>query len=65
MNIGRVRSGYHFISFIAAENAISLPPSPHNSSAAMDATAPMAANTRCPVMSITIIEANISAAIIS
>ena len=31
----------------------------------MEATAPMAANTRCPVMSMTIIEANISAAIIS
>ena len=56
MNIGRVRSGYHFMSFIAAENAISLPPSPHSASAAMAATAPMAAKTRCPVMSISIIE---------
>ena len=65
MNIGRVSSGYHFISFIAAEKAISLPPSPHKTSAASAATAPIAAKTRCPVMSISIIEANISSAIIS
>ena len=65
MNIGSVSSGYHFMSFIAAEKAISLPPSPHSASAEMTATEPIAAKTRCPVMSISIIEANISSAIIS
>ena len=65
MNIGSVRSGYHFMSFIAAEKPISLPPSPHSRSAAMTATEPIAANTRCPVMSISIIDANMSRAIIS
>ena len=65
MNIGRVSSGYHFMSFIAAEKAISPPPSPHSARAAMTATEPMAANTRCPVMSISIIEANIVKAIVS
>ena len=64
MNIGSVSSGYHFMSFIAAEKAISLPPS-HSASAEMTATEPIAAKTRCPVMSISIIEANISSAIIS
>ncbi len=30
MNIGSVSSGYHFISFMAAENPRSDPPTPHN-----------------------------------
>ena len=65
MNIGRVSRGYHFMSFIAAEKPISLPPSPQRRSAAMTATEPIAAKTRCPVMSISIIEANIRVAISS
>ena len=63
MNSGRVSSGYHFISFMAAVNAISEPPSPHSQSADATATKPMAANTRCPVSSMSIIEENISTAI--
>ena len=53
------------MSFIAAEKAISLPPSPQSRRAAMTATEPIAAKTRCPVMSISIIEANMRSAIIS
>ena len=33
MNMGRVRRGYHFISFIAEENGMSDPPVPQRSSA--------------------------------
>ncbi len=65
MNIGSVSSGYHFISFIAAENGMSDPPVPHSSMAAAAPTKPMAPNTRCPVMSISIMVENISSAIIS
>ncbi len=43
MNIGRVSSGYHFISFIAAENGMSDPPVPQSISAATAATPPIAA----------------------
>lgn len=64
-NIGRVSSGYHFISFIAALKAISEPPSPHSSKAAAAATKPMAPNTRLPVSSSNIIEENINSAISS
>ncbi len=62
-NIGRVSSGYHFISFIAALNGSSAPPSPHSSKAAAAATKPMAPNTRLPVSNSSIIELNISRAI--
>ena len=65
MNIGSVRSGYHFISFIAAENGISAPPVPQSMSPAKAPTKPIAPNTRCPVKSISIIELNIRMAIIS
>ncbi|MOA27020.1 hypothetical protein D3C78_1478600 [compost metagenome] len=61
-NSGRVSSGYHFISFIAALNGSSTPPSPHSSRAAAAATKPMAPNTRLPVSSNSIIEENISRA---
>ena len=53
------------MSFMAAEKARSDPPVPHRASAETTATKPMAANTRCPVMSISIIDANMSSAIIS
>jgi hypothetical protein len=59
INIGRVSSGYHFISFIAAENGKSEPPVPYRVIAAIAPTAPMAANTRCPVIIINIIDENI------
>src|SRR6056297_25607 len=65
MNIGRVSSGYHFISFIAAENGISTPPVPQSSTPANAPTKPMAPNTRCPVISISIMPANMTMAIIS
>ena len=65
MNIGRVRSGYHFMSFMAAANGTSAPPVPQSASAATAATPPIAPKTRCPVRSISIIEANMSRAIIS
>lgn len=65
MNIGRVSSGYHFISFMAEANGMSEPPVPHNVSAETAATAPITANTRCPVMSSSIIEENMSTAISS
>jgi hypothetical protein len=65
MNIGRVSRGYHFMSFIAALNAISEPPFPQRNRAAMAATNPMAPNTLCPVRSMSIIDENISNAIIS
>jgi hypothetical protein len=65
MNRGRVSRGYHFINFMAALKAISDPPSPHSHRAATTATKPMAPNTRWPVSSMTIMELNISRAIIS
>ena len=46
MNIGSVRSGYHFINFIAAEKPMSEPPVPQSKSAAATATNPIAPNTR-------------------
>jgi hypothetical protein len=46
-------------------NAISTPPVPHSGSAAITATAPMTPNTRCPVRSSAIIEANMNRAISS
>ncbi len=64
-NIGSVSSGYHFISFIAAEKPRTEPPVPHSIMAEATATKPIAANTRCPVRSISIIDANIIRAIIS
>ncbi len=65
MNSGRVSSGYQLKSLNAALNGISMPPSPQSARAATVATNPMAPNTRCPVISMSIIEANISRAIIS
>ena len=65
MNIGSVSSGYHFISFMAAEKGMSWPPVPHSARAAMAATAPIAPKTRCPVNSISIMAANMKKAIIS
>src|SRR6056297_1868168 len=65
MNIGRVSSGYHFISFIAAENGISTPPVPQSRTPANAPTKPMAPNTLCPVISISIMPANMTMAIIS
>ena len=65
INIGKVKSGYHFINFIADEKGISDPPVPHRVTAAMAATAPIAPKTRCPVNSSSIIEENIKSAIIS
>ena len=65
MNIGSVRSGYHFISFIAAENGMSDPPVPQRKKAETAATTPMAAKTRWPVMSRSIIEANMRSAMCS
>ncbi len=65
MNIGRVSSGYHFISFMAALKAISDPPSPQSPRAATTATTPMAPNTRCPVSSMIIMVENIRMAISS
>ena len=53
------------MSFIAAEKGSSPPPSPHSRRAATAATEPMAANTRCPVMSMSIIDANMRSAIVS
>ena len=46
MNIGSVSSGYHFISFIAAEKPRSDPPTPHSSTDAATATKPIAPKTR-------------------
>src|SRR6056297_681301 len=63
MNIGRVSSGYHFISFIAAENGISTPPVPQSKTPASAPMKPMAPNTRCPVISISIMPANMTMAI--
>jgi ribonucleotide reductase alpha subunit len=65
MNIGSVSSGYHFISLIDWVNAISTPPVPQSGNAAITATAPMTPNTRCPVSSSAIIEANMNRAISS
>ena len=65
MNSGRVSSGYHFISFMAAENPSCEPPVPHSSKAEATATNPMAPNTRCPVMSISIMVENIISAMSS
>jgi hypothetical protein len=65
MNIGRVRSGYHFMSFMLALKAISEPPSPHSNMADAAATKPMAPNTRCPVRSMSIIVENIMTAMSS
>ena len=65
MNIGSVKSGYHFISFIAAEKGRSEPPVPQSANDATAATPPMTPNTRWPVISISIIEENIMIAIIS
>ncbi len=65
MNIGSVSSGYHFISFIAAEKPRSEPPTPHSGSAAATATKPMAPKTRWPVAIISIIDVNIRMAIMS
>ena len=66
MNIGRVRSGYHFMSFIAAEKGMSTPPVPPQSNKAAAApTKPMAPNTRWPVNSITIMVENMSSAVAS
>ncbi len=62
INIGSVSSGYQFISFMADEKGISEPPVPHSASAEAAATAPMAPNTRWPVISISIIEANMKMA---
>ena len=60
MNIGSVSSGYHFMSFIAAAKPRSKPPrSPQSRSAERTATKPMAAKTRWPVASMSIISANI------
>ena len=64
MNIGSVKSGYHVISFIAAEKPISEPPVPQSSRAEATPTKPIAPNTRCPVISISIIVENIRIAII-
>jgi hypothetical protein len=65
MNIGRVRSGYHFISLMAALNAITDPPSPQSHKAANAPTKPIAPKTRWPVMSISIMVANIRRAMSS
>ena len=65
MNIGRVSSGYHFISFMAEEKARSEPPMPHSGMAAATATNPMAPNTRWPVIIISIMEENMRMAIMS
>ncbi len=46
MNIGSVRSGYHFISFITPENGMSLPPVPQSNKAESAAMNPIAPNTR-------------------
>ena len=46
MNIGRVSSGYHFISFMAAAKGTSTPPVPQSRSPAAAPTKPMAPNTR-------------------
>ena len=62
MNIGRVSSGYQFISFIADEKGMSEPPVPHRANAAAAATAPIAPKTRWPVISISIMEANMKMA---
>ena len=51
MNSGRVSSGYQFSSWMLALNGISEAPSPHSASANAEATKPIAANTRCPVSS--------------
>ena len=63
MKNGNVIIGYQFITLIAAENGMSVAPLPHNKSAAIAATPPMAPKTRCPVMSISIMDANIKIAI--
>ncbi len=65
MNIGRVSSGYHFISFMAAEKPRSDPPVPQSGTDASTATKPMAPNTRWPVIIISIIVLNIMMAIMS
>ena len=65
MNIGSVSIGYHFISFIAAENGTSTPPTPQSIMPAAAPTKPIAPKTRCPVKSITIMVLNITMAIIS
>ena len=65
MNKGRVSSGYQFSRAMLALNGISEAPSPHSSRAKPVATQPIAANTRCPVSSRTIIDENISRAMSS
>ena len=65
MNSGSVSIGYQLSSPIEALNGISKPPSPHSSSAKPVATKPIAPNTRCPVRSSSIIEANIRSAMSS
>ncbi len=65
MNSGRVRSGYQLKSLNAALNGISVPPVPQSMRANIVATKPMAPKTRCPVMSMTIIDANIVSAMYS
>ena len=62
-NMGSDRSGYHFISFIAAEKPMLCPPVPQSAMAATTATKPMMPNTRCPVIIMRSMVENIRAAI--
>ena len=64
-NMGSDSSGYHFISFIEAEKPMLCPPVPQREMAATTATKPMIPKTRCPVIIISSMVANIRAAIIS
>ena len=66
MNIGRVSRGYHFMSFIAGREGHLAPSlAPEQEGGDDRGPRPIAAKTRCPVMSISIIEANMRSAIIS
>ena len=65
INIGNVRSGYHFISFMAEAKGISAPPVPHSTTADIAATAPIAPKTRWPVNNKSIMLENMRSAIIS
>ena len=58
-------AGAALFSCSAPRRGLSEPPVPHRVSAATAATAPIAPNTRCPVNSISIIDANMKMAIIS
>ncbi len=65
MNSGSVSRGYQFSRAMLALKGISAPPSPHRHREKRAAMKPMAPNTRCPVMSMSISSENIKSAMSS